>query len=242
MCLSVGFIIVDIVAVTSSLSTALPDGLNPFWKLAFVFKCLTDSIVLDDFKTALDRLMRFKMQKDRFGTVNDTMGTTVGSSALNADEWGVNGGSNMAYRSSEGTTMASLGGFGKTGMRNASDIRPGPSIGGSADPLGEDVMDQERLDDAEEANGQAVAGQQSQLWHGPRHFGSGGDCVDGDISFWDALNEEGDLEKNAAKDPTSSISDLKAGAKHVENWEDMELGDFEISSKGSSDRTGKGPG
>jgi hypothetical protein len=30
------------------------------------FKCLTDSIILDDFKTALDRLMRYKMRKDRY--------------------------------------------------------------------------------------------------------------------------------------------------------------------------------
>lgn len=41
------------------------DGLNPFWKLAFIFKCLTDSIVLDDFKTALDRLVLYKLRKDR---------------------------------------------------------------------------------------------------------------------------------------------------------------------------------
>ena len=29
------------------------------------FKCLTDSIILDDFKTALDKLMRFKMRRER---------------------------------------------------------------------------------------------------------------------------------------------------------------------------------
>jgi hypothetical protein len=35
-------------------------GVNPFWKLAPVFKCLTDTVmVLDDFKTALDRLWLF---------------------------------------------------------------------------------------------------------------------------------------------------------------------------------------
>ncbi len=37
--------------------------LDPFWKLAFVFKCLTDSVVLDDFKMALDRLRAFKMSR-----------------------------------------------------------------------------------------------------------------------------------------------------------------------------------
>lgn len=64
MTLSIAFIIVDICAVTGALASALPDGLNPFWKLAFVFKCLTDSIILDDFKTALDKLCRFRMARD----------------------------------------------------------------------------------------------------------------------------------------------------------------------------------
>ena len=63
MLISIAFIILDICSVTSALKSALPDGLNPFWKLAFVFKCLTDSVILDDFKTALDRLRAYKMSK-----------------------------------------------------------------------------------------------------------------------------------------------------------------------------------
>lgn len=63
MLISIGFIILDICSVTSALKSALPDGLNPFWKLAFVFKCLTDSVILDDFKTALDRLRAYKISK-----------------------------------------------------------------------------------------------------------------------------------------------------------------------------------
>lgn len=66
--LSVAFIILDILSVTHVIpSGALPDGINPFWKLSFVFKCLTDTIVLDDFKSALDRLKRYKME--RMGSV-----------------------------------------------------------------------------------------------------------------------------------------------------------------------------
>jgi len=61
MCLSVGFIVLDCLSVTSVLSDSLPDGLNPFWKLAFVFKCFTDTIILDDFKTALDKLKDYKL-------------------------------------------------------------------------------------------------------------------------------------------------------------------------------------
>ncbi|KAF2764356.1 hypothetical protein EJ03DRAFT_243830, partial [Teratosphaeria nubilosa] len=73
MFLSIAFIITDICAVTHVFSGAgLPDGINPFWKLAFVFKCLTDTIILDDFKTALDRLKRHKMQI--FGSTIDSEG------------------------------------------------------------------------------------------------------------------------------------------------------------------------
>jgi hypothetical protein len=32
------------------------DRINPYWKLALVFKCLTDNILLDDFKSVLQRL------------------------------------------------------------------------------------------------------------------------------------------------------------------------------------------
>ncbi|KAF2199986.1 hypothetical protein GQ43DRAFT_374914 [Delitschia confertaspora ATCC 74209] len=63
MLLSLVFIVLDICAVTGALRSALPVGLNPFWKLSFVFKCLTDSVILDDFKTALDRLRAFKISR-----------------------------------------------------------------------------------------------------------------------------------------------------------------------------------
>jgi hypothetical protein len=65
MCVSIIFILVDILAVTKVLKLELANGINPFWKLAFVFKCLTDTIILDDFKTALDRLSRYKMDQIR---------------------------------------------------------------------------------------------------------------------------------------------------------------------------------
>jgi hypothetical protein len=61
MSLSIIFIIVDLFAVTP----VLPIGyINPFWKFAFIFKCFTDTIVLDDFKTALDKLSRYKMEQN----------------------------------------------------------------------------------------------------------------------------------------------------------------------------------
>jgi len=70
MCLSIGFIIVDILSVTPVLSVGLPDGINPFWKFAFIFKCFTDTIILDDFKTALDKLKKYRLEK-----LNPTGGT-----------------------------------------------------------------------------------------------------------------------------------------------------------------------
>ncbi|KAI7764416.1 hypothetical protein LZL87_003621 [Fusarium oxysporum] len=55
MSLSIIFIIVDLLSVTP----VIPIGyINPFWKFAFIFKCFTDTIILDDFKTALDKLSR----------------------------------------------------------------------------------------------------------------------------------------------------------------------------------------
>jgi len=63
MCLSIVFIIVDIISVTGALASSSPQGINPYWKLAFIFKCLTDTIILDDFKTALDRLSAYRRQR-----------------------------------------------------------------------------------------------------------------------------------------------------------------------------------
>lgn len=63
MLLSITFVVLDVLSVTEALRVAGTTGINPFWKLSFVFKCLTDSVILDDFKTALDRLRAFKMRR-----------------------------------------------------------------------------------------------------------------------------------------------------------------------------------
>lgn len=63
MVLSIVFIILDILSVTNAWRLPGATGINPFWKLAFVFKCLTDAVVLDDFKMALDRLRAFKISR-----------------------------------------------------------------------------------------------------------------------------------------------------------------------------------
>jgi hypothetical protein len=81
MCLSIGFIIVDILSVTPVLKVGLPDGINPFWKFAFIFKCFTDTIILDDFKTALDKLKQYKLRK--FGSTGSPFDNGNGNGA----EW-----------------------------------------------------------------------------------------------------------------------------------------------------------
>lgn len=69
MSLSIVFIIVDLLAVTPVISLGV---INPFWKFAFVFKCLTDTIILDDFKTALDKLSRHR--RSQILPIDDILG------------------------------------------------------------------------------------------------------------------------------------------------------------------------
>lgn len=65
MLLAIIFTLLDILSVTSVLHIG---GLNPFWKLSFIFKGLTDTIILDDFKTALDKISIHHQQKLRLGS------------------------------------------------------------------------------------------------------------------------------------------------------------------------------
>jgi hypothetical protein len=63
VCLAIIFTIIDILAsILSGLSNV--DGINPYWKLSLVFKCLTDTIMLDDFKTELKRLGFARMERE----------------------------------------------------------------------------------------------------------------------------------------------------------------------------------
>ncbi len=75
MCISLIFTVLDVLSVTNVIQLGSTDGINPFWKLSFVFKCLTDTIILDDFKTALDRLHRYK-----FDRLHASTGGTTGAS------------------------------------------------------------------------------------------------------------------------------------------------------------------
>jgi hypothetical protein len=52
MFLSIAFLLTD-VAVSAAKVTA-NSGINPYWRFALVFKCASDTIFLDDFKSVLD--------------------------------------------------------------------------------------------------------------------------------------------------------------------------------------------
>lgn len=54
MSLSICFLIVDIIVTAAGVSRNI--GINPYWRLALVFKCASDTIFLDDFKSVLDAI------------------------------------------------------------------------------------------------------------------------------------------------------------------------------------------
>lgn len=80
MCASLIFVVFDILSVTGVIHLGLATGVEPFWKvypspfymfmfdlltrqLSFIFKCLSDIVILDDFKTALDRIRKYWMRR-----------------------------------------------------------------------------------------------------------------------------------------------------------------------------------
>ncbi|KAH6708832.1 hypothetical protein BKA61DRAFT_645844 [Leptodontidium sp. MPI-SDFR-AT-0119] len=87
MILSLIFTIIDICAVTDRFSASLPIGINPFWKLAFVCKLLTDSVILDDFKTALDKLSARNISRAQVQWAQGW--TTAKPTVEHRERWGV---------------------------------------------------------------------------------------------------------------------------------------------------------
>ncbi|CAF3580302.1 hypothetical protein SNK05_011769 [Fusarium graminearum] len=58
--LSIVFLITDVIFM---IVVSKRGGINPFWRLALVFKCASDVIFLDDFKSVLDRISESAMRK-----------------------------------------------------------------------------------------------------------------------------------------------------------------------------------
>ncbi|KKY18417.1 hypothetical protein UCRPC4_g04953 [Phaeomoniella chlamydospora] len=75
MAISVAFIVVDVVSsIVPNFSSTI--GINPYWKFALIFKCFCDTIILDDFKTALEKLRAGLMES--VGTVRFDDGEDAG--------------------------------------------------------------------------------------------------------------------------------------------------------------------
>jgi hypothetical protein len=65
MALSIMFLVTDFVV---SFQRTMPNsGINPYWRLALVFKCASDTIFLDDFKSVLDDIVARK-----FSSIGDS--------------------------------------------------------------------------------------------------------------------------------------------------------------------------
>jgi hypothetical protein len=56
---SIAFLLTDI--VINALRKSSLSGINPYWRFALVFKCASDTIFLDDFKSVLDDIVQRKM-------------------------------------------------------------------------------------------------------------------------------------------------------------------------------------
>ena len=82
ICLAVVFTIMDILASTLGDKLSTVDGINPYWKLSLVFKCLTDAIMLDDFQTELGRLSVARLQRERAQQWGSIASTAVANPVL----------------------------------------------------------------------------------------------------------------------------------------------------------------
>jgi hypothetical protein len=65
-------------AAVSAARVTASSGINPYWRFALVFKCASDTIFLDDFKSVLDDIVHRK-----FSSANGTVhrGSNVGLSS-----------------------------------------------------------------------------------------------------------------------------------------------------------------
>jgi hypothetical protein len=59
MIISIVFLLTDV--VINALHKSSLSGINPYWRFALVFKCASDTIFLDDFKSVLDAIVQRKM-------------------------------------------------------------------------------------------------------------------------------------------------------------------------------------
>jgi hypothetical protein len=65
MAFSIAFLLTDVVVSAAKISAS--SGINPYWRFALVFKCASDTIFLDDFKSVLDDIVARKFSSSGNG-------------------------------------------------------------------------------------------------------------------------------------------------------------------------------
>ncbi|KAF1911261.1 hypothetical protein BDU57DRAFT_97534 [Ampelomyces quisqualis] len=77
MALSIVFLLTDVAISAAKLSTN--SGINPYWRFALVFKCASDTIFLDDFKSILDSIVARKFSSTGDGIHRNSIGPSSNS-------------------------------------------------------------------------------------------------------------------------------------------------------------------
>ncbi|KAF1845122.1 uncharacterized protein K460DRAFT_385730 [Cucurbitaria berberidis CBS 394.84] len=77
MIISIAFLLVDVVVSAAKLSAN--SGINPYWRFALVFKCASDTIFLDDFKSVLDDIVARKLSSKNTAGRHGSVGGSGGS-------------------------------------------------------------------------------------------------------------------------------------------------------------------
>lgn len=89
MILSIIFVLTD--AAVSAAKVTASSGINPYWRFALVFKCASDTIFLDDFKSVLDDIIACKLSSVadtvRRGSTSRTRGPHKRSWSTSRDEF-----------------------------------------------------------------------------------------------------------------------------------------------------------
>jgi hypothetical protein len=151
MLLSIVFLITDVVATAL---VSAQSGINPYWRLALVFKCASDAIFLDDFKSVLDKIAESALKyvanlpstlKDgEFGSAQMVSGCGRGSSSANVASFrrpsAATGPRYLVQASSHSNSMSSgYGGdmYGRD-LAAAPSLRGGPMRGIDETPLSPD--------------------------------------------------------------------------------------------------------
>jgi len=101
MFISIAFLLTDV--VINALRKSSLSGINPYWRFALVFKCASDTIFLDDFKSVLDNILAWKMHAAG-GSVHRGSITGGRRRRLSAPH-GLNGFGDLDYRHDDGSEL-----------------------------------------------------------------------------------------------------------------------------------------